>query len=194
VSSIIGNTVGIPFRFIDINKANILMKNIQNHFSEIERDDQGDLYSVYNIKDKTYKLPFKKESHGTQRLLRYANPIVRTLETGGIMIIDEIDSALHPEALQFVIRAFKDKNTNKKGAMLFYTCHNTSTIDYIDHENFFIVNKNQAGESKIYQPKDFEGFNEKRDKKRLKQDFETGYYGSNPITTSDLFGYEVTAL
>ena len=101
------------------------------------------------------------ESFGTNRLLRLSWSILRALKEGRTLLIDEIDSGLHPFIVSTIIKLFYQ--TNNK-AQLIVTTQNTSLLAYpIGYEEnkkdkkylfrkdqIYIVNKNRYGESSIY--------------------------------------------
>ncbi len=85
-----------------------------------------------------------EESNGTQILLSLLGFILYALRNGSVLVIDEIDRALHPMLLIQIIKLFKDKTYNKNKAQLIFTCHATDLLD----ANIFrisevtIINKN----------------------------------------------------
>ena len=101
------------------------------------------------------------ESFGTNRLLRLSWSIIRALKDGRTLLIDEIDSGLHPFIVSTIIKLFYQ--TNNK-AQLIVNTQNTSLLAYpIGYEEnkkdkkylfrkdqIYIVNKNRYGESSIY--------------------------------------------
>lgn len=101
------------------------------------------------------------ESFGTNRLLRISWPILKSLKEGTTLLIDEIDSGLHPFIVSTIIRLFY-KTANQ--AQLIVNTQNTSLLAYpIGYENdnkekkylfrkdqIYIVNKNRYGESNVY--------------------------------------------
>lgn len=101
------------------------------------------------------------ESFGTNRLLRLSWSILRALKEGRTLLIDEIDSGLHPFIVSTIIRLFYQ--TNNK-AQLIVNTQNTSLLAYpIGYEEnkkdkkylfrkdqIYIVNKNRYGESSVY--------------------------------------------
>lgn len=103
----------------------------------------------------------RDESFGTNRLLRLSWPILRALKEGRTLLIDEIDSGIHPFIVTAIIRLFY-KTTNR--AQLIVNTQNTSLLSYpIGYEEnkkdkkylfrkdqVYIVNKNRYGESNVY--------------------------------------------
>jgi hypothetical protein len=101
------------------------------------------------------------ESFGTNRLLRLSWPILQTLKEGGTLLIDEIDSGMHPFVVSAIINMFYKAKSN---AQLFVNTQNTSLlvypIGYADDnksvkylfrkDQIYVVNKNRYGESNVY--------------------------------------------
>ena len=101
------------------------------------------------------------ESFGTNRLLRLSWSILRALKEGRTLLIDEIDSGLHPFIVSTIIKLFYQTNNR---AQLIVNTQNTSLLAYpIGYEDnnkdkkylfrkdqIYIVNKNRYGESNVY--------------------------------------------
>ena len=98
-----------------------------------------------------------EESHGTQRLFALAEPIIRTLEQGQILIFDELESSLHPLLLRFIINQFHNKDSNPKGAQLIFTTHNSSLLNnnLFRRDQIWLVEKDSRQASRLYPLTDF---------------------------------------
>lgn len=133
---------------------------------------KGTLYDGVSTTHRLYDESYEKvgtrqfmmevdESFGTNRLLRLSWPILRALKEGRTLLIDEIDSGLHPFVVSTIISLFYEKNN---GAQLIVNTQNTSLLAYpIGYEEnkkdkkylfrkdqIYIVNKNRYGESNVY--------------------------------------------
>ena len=60
----------------------------------------------------------EQESNGTQRLFALAAPFLHALDTGGIMMVDELDCSLHPNLTRKLIELFQSPSANSRGAQL----------------------------------------------------------------------------
>lgn len=58
-----------------------------------------------------------------------APAIESALKKGGILLIDEIERELHPMLVDFIIAKFQSKSTNKNGAQIIFTTHNTELMN-----------------------------------------------------------------
>ena len=48
---------------------------------------------------------------------------------GGLLVIDELDSKLHPLLTQHIIKLFNNPKTNPKGAQLIFATHDTNLLN-----------------------------------------------------------------
>ncbi|MEQ9146765.1 MAG: ATP-binding protein, partial [Cytophagales bacterium] len=69
------------------------------------------------------------ESTGTINLFALGGKILQALETGGVIIFDELDNSLHPKLCKFLIRLFNSKISNPKNAQLIFATHEVTLLD-----------------------------------------------------------------
>lgn len=65
------------------------------------------------------------ESEGTIKYFSLAYPIIDALDNGKRLVVDELDSKLHPLLVRKIITLFNSAETNPKGAQLLFTTHDT---------------------------------------------------------------------
>ena len=123
------------------------------------------------------------ESKGTLNTIA-AYPLIRkTLENGGLLVADEIDSSIHPLLLWDLVNLFMNPNTNAKGAQLVCTLHNAILLDkkFFRRDQIWFVDKNDDGVSEIYSLNDITINNHKvrSDGDYLKQ-YIMGKFGAIP--------------
>ena len=70
-----------------------------------------------------------EESSGTQIVAGLLGVFLAVLESGGVVAVDELDRSLHPLLLIELVRLFKDRRYNPRGAQLVFTVHNTDILD-----------------------------------------------------------------
>ena len=70
---------------------------------------------------------FNLESKGTQKLFSLLGPWFDTLENGKILIVDELDSRLHPLLTMELVKLFHSK-LNQKNAQLIFASHDTNLL------------------------------------------------------------------
>lgn len=107
-------------------------------------------------------LAFKEESHGTNRLVALGGLILKTLEKGGVIIFDELESSLHPYISRFLVRLFLNKNSNPHNAQLIFTSHDYHLMDkeVMRADQIWFAEKTEFGETEIFSAQDFDGVRE----------------------------------
>lgn len=143
-----------------------------------------DVQSTHNIYDNnkvvdTSVLPFLQiESTGTIKLLNVLPLIFDTLETGGILFIDEIENGLHPYIVKLMINLFYNRTTNPLNAQLICTTHNASLInEKVQRDEVWLMMKNEFGESTLKHISDITGL---RPNDKLGSKMIDGAFGGMP--------------
>jgi AAA15 family ATPase/GTPase len=81
------------------------------------------------VRDKVYNFEYGDESAGTQILFSLSGPVLDILQTGKVLIVDELDRSLHPLLVQKLVQMFNNPKQNPKGAQLIFTTHDVSLLD-----------------------------------------------------------------
>lgn len=141
------------------------------------------LVSLYDVGGKQVMLPADiMESRGTIKLVDFAIPFVERFAKGGVFVIDEFDSAIHPELVKGIIALFNDPNVNKEGAQLVFTTHNPI---YLNNKMFrrdqilFVEKDRDSYRSVLYSLADFGSADVRNDQNYLINYFK-GKYGALP--------------
>lgn len=122
-------------------------------------------------------LPASLESQGTMNFV-HLFPIIHTaLRRGGLALLDELDSDLHPELLREIVGWFTDPDINEKGAQLLTTCNNPTILDWLRKEEIFFAKKDEKGRASVYALKDIPGV---RRNANFQRDYLAGRYGAVP--------------
>lgn len=111
----------------------------------------------HNIGEKTLLFPLTWNSNGTFKAMQFYPILNDVLESGGILIVDELDSSLHPILLKYVVNMFRDPQTNPKHAQLICSLHNTFLMDkkYLRRDEIWFVDKHSDGDSELYSLAEF---------------------------------------
>ncbi len=120
---------------------------------------------------------FDEESAGTKRFVEIFPRIHYALETGGIVMIDEIDTDLHPLLLPELFRWFSDPERNSHGAQLFFTAHNPGLLDDLEKEQVFLTEKPSGQATHVYGARDIKGL---RREPSLMRKYLAGQLGAVP--------------
>ena len=126
-------------------------------------------------------LPFEEESKGTKTLFNFAWPLLSSLDSGQTLLIDEMDTSLHPLIFQKIITLFNDDNINLHNGQLIYSTHDvtSSEIECINKDQIWMIEKGEdlsstlrsCSDYKISQDSDF------------RRDYMLGRYGAIPRIT-----------
>ncbi|MFZ4762850.1 MAG: AAA family ATPase [Alphaproteobacteria bacterium] len=131
----------------------------------------------YSQKD-SFLLPILEESNGTQHSYALLAEIFPILETGGLVIIDEIETGLHPHVAKKIISLFENKETNPNDAQLIFSTHQHLLLNDRTKTQIFIAEKNNASlETEIYRLDDVQGV---RNDENYFHKYLAGTYGGTP--------------
>lgn len=181
-------------RILQSSAINLIMEKAEFGSQKIRFSEQADteeveIKSLYEIKmptdnsrEKIVNILFESdmmESKGTIQLIRLVTPFVDVLKSGGIIVLDEMDSSMHFEIGVSLIRVFNNKEINVKGAQLIFNSHNPIYLDgtILRHDQLVMVSKNPNElTSEIYYLSDF-GL---RPEERILKNYLNGKYGALP--------------
>jgi len=94
-------------------------------------------------------IPLANESSGTKRLFTLLRSFLPVLTEGGIAVIDEMESDLHPHLIPVLLDLFTDQETNPKRAQLIFTCHHVEILNHLAKEQIFLVEKDDFNASSV---------------------------------------------
>lgn len=123
-------------------------------------------------------LSMAQQSEGTRNFIRIMPMILFVLQTGGIALIDELDSSLHPTLLPEIVRWFHDSDRNPHNAQIWTTCHNTALLEHLEKEEVLFTEKDRFGRTSIYALADIQGV---RRGENFSKKYLSGVYGAVPM-------------
>jgi AAA15 family ATPase/GTPase len=122
-------------------------------------------------------IPLRRESDGTRNLVSVFPYLVQALSTGGIAIIDELDTTIHPMLLPEIVRWFGDEARNPFGAQLWMTCHSASLLSELTKEEVLFCEKDRIGQTSVFKLAEIEGV---RRSENFYGKYMSGEYGAVP--------------
>ena len=134
------------------------------------------IQSVHSTREKNNKLDFEYESRGTRSLFFVFANIYNALKNNSVVIIDEIESGFHPEALNKLISYFIEENKQSR-AQIIFSSHSLGFINKLDMHQIYLVEKNNKSESFVYRLNQVEGI---RADENFLAKYMTGAYGAFP--------------
>ena len=70
------------------------------------------------------------------------------LQTGGYLIVDELENHMNKELVRMITDIFKNERINKYGACLIFSTHYAEILDFMDRkDNIYITRRNQTDAS-----------------------------------------------
>ncbi len=146
------NQADISIADIQINKKKIPSKMLHVDVKEgkAEFSQEGVENHEILFHHKTEKgsatFEFMDESHGTRNLLILSGPIIDIIKNGRTLVVDELESGLHPLLLKELIGLFHQPAATAN-AQLIFTTHNTSLLDapgVFRRDQIWLVEKDNA--------------------------------------------------
>ena len=102
-------------------------------------------------------LSFFDESSGTQHLFLILSKIIKALETGSMVILDEFDTYLHPSMIPELVNLFISPEFNEKNAQLLFSTHHPLILNSLDKYQIVLCEKDENGCSESWRLDDIEG-------------------------------------
>jgi uncharacterized protein len=118
-----------------------------------------------------------QESAGTRRFIEIFPILQFVLEKGGLAVIDELDTDIHPLLVPEIFRWFCDEERNPNGAQLLFTAHNPAILDELQKEQVFFAEKLSGKATRIYGARDIKGL---RREPSLMKKYLSGELGAVP--------------
>lgn len=124
--------------------------------------------SVYNKRGKeVYTLPKSSQSEGTKRSMGVETAIYVAEKNNKLLPIDEIESSLHPMLLKFMIVKFL--KTESRSQLLLTTHYDplfNAADDYLRKDSFWLMDKEENGNSVLHSLVSKNGVNKMRSLQR----------------------------
>ncbi|CFR27297.1 AAA family ATPase [Yersinia frederiksenii] len=148
--------------------------------SNMKDKDVFDVSTIhYDDKGEPVSFSLEEESHGTQKFFALAGPWLDALDNGYVVLIDELHDTLHPKLVGFLVKLFNDPETNKKGAQLIFSTHETSILNQnvFRRDQVWFCEKNEHSETNLYPLTDY---SPRKGRENLEAAYLDGRYGALP--------------
>ena len=165
------NDIVLDYQVANIDSLDNLFKERKEQMLEVLRTADSDIidFKIQNNAITTFHrtnpsvaFDFEtEESEGTKTLFRMMVRMIGIIHEGKMLLVDEIDSSLHTQLVEFVIGMFNHSDH----AQLIYTTHNTHLLntDFQRRDQVYFVNKREDGSSDLYSLFDFKDFRDTLD-------------------------------
>lgn len=134
---------------------------------------------MHSTEDVEVPFAWEDESCGTRRLFAISGPWLYSLHNGMVLIVDEIDSSLHPALVRTLIQMFHNSEINLNDGQLIFNTHDTTQLDgtLFRRDQIWFVEKDASGASHLYPLLDFKP----RKGEALEKGYLQGRYGAIPF-------------
>ena len=94
---------------------------------------------------------YDMESKGTRALISLLIPALDALSSGSLLVIDELDTSLHPDLARAFVSLFSKKASNLYGAQLIFSTHDVTLLDsgLIRQDEIWMTDKSREGVSRF---------------------------------------------
>lgn len=164
---------------------------INGNFVKPDPEQQYEIriQTEHNVKRKdgsirTVALSLEEESRGTQQLIFFGPFLKETFDNGKTLIIDEIDSSLHPFIVKYLIDLFRNKDINPNGAQLIVTTHETTllSLDTFRRDQIYFTEKDAGtGVTDLYSLDEYSV----RKGENIQRGYLLGRYGAIPFLQTE---------
>ena len=160
--------------FIQIHSAH----NVYGENGEIVRTEMLDLDS--------------QESAGTNKVFALSAPLLEALDEGMTLVVDELDSKMHPLLSRRLVEMFNSPEENPNGAQLIFTTHDTNLLsnDIFRRDQIWFTEKDAVENTGIYSLLKVHERSEKlshapRNDSNYQKNYIQGLYGAVPWITNE---------
>ena len=144
---------------------------------------------VHRGTDGNFVIPSDDESLGTMVWFGLVGPVLQSLNTGSLLLVDELDASLHTELVERIVQLFQDPETNPNRAQLVFNSHDTNLLGDTDdprllgRDQIWFTEKSNEGYSHIYSLREYNP----RKREAVEKRYLDGHYGGKPIVISGGF-------
>jgi len=145
-------------------------------------------HSIGDSKEEPVYLPLNAESLGTQVWFSLVGPVIKAINNGDTLVVDELDASLHPHLTSEILKIFREPSQNSKQAQLIFTSHDTTLLGSmlgdkeLRRDQVWFTEKKRDGASILYPLTDFAP----RKSENLERGYLQGRYGAVPYLDEEV--------
>lgn len=147
--------------------------------------EKPNILAVHHLRDESgketeYSLSMGRESMGTQRFFARIGIWMEAMQKGAVLVVDEIESSMHPLLTRHLIEMVQDAVTNTRHAQLIFTTHDTGLLDLslLRRDQIWFAEKEEASmQTDVYALTEFSP----RKDENIARGYLQGRYGAIPF-------------
>ena len=148
----------------------------ENRIEKLNTDFQHTVRNKRGVEQ--YRLSNELQSAGTRRTFGLEAAIYEAIQSEGILPIDELESSLHPELVEFIIEHFLRKPGRSQ---LIVTTHYDPLLNTVDNlfrkDSVWFTEKGDDGHTRLYSLTDFKGLSKISS---FQKSYRNGVFGALP--------------
>ena len=126
----------------------------------------------------------EQESSGTQRFFSRIGGWLQALDSGSLLVVDEIEASMHPLLTRRLIEMVQDSSVNTNGAQLLFTTHDAILLDldFLRRDQIWFAEKNdKSAATELYSLASFSP----RKGENVRKGYLQGRFGAIPFIGGD---------
>lgn len=144
--------------------------SIKTTFSHTVKNQRG---------EEVYSFDEFQQSTGTIRMIGVETAIYEAENKSAFLCIDELESSLHPELMEFLIQKFLENNESHSQLLISTHCLELLNLidDLIRKDSVWFTQKDDSGNTELYSLVDFKGLNKMSS---ILKSYKNGKFGAKP--------------
>ena len=141
------NVVGVMSELV---RPEIDTETFSNHVLDKFRDTKR-LRLTHSASEGNMAFGYNLESKGTRTLISLLIPALEALSTGSLLVVDELDTSLHPDLAKAFVSLFNRESSNPHGAQLIFSTHDVTLLGSgsIQQDEIWMTDKGRDGVSRF---------------------------------------------
>jgi len=178
--------VNIKIEEFELEKMELPADMLESVREGILRNPKGRLEVEFNHRaeptGKEVRFSSLDESNGTRRFFELAGPWLLALVLGRALLVDELETSLHPSLVRELINFIQNPRSSRKGAQLIFATHDTTLLDpeLFRRDQIWFTEKDEHGSTRLYSMLDYKP----RKGEAMQKGYLSGRYGALPIIKS----------
>ena len=158
---------------------------VESHFDELLHSQRLRL-THSGAGGRTEAFDYALESKGTKTLISMLVPALEALAEGSLLVVDEIDTSLHPNLARALVSLFVNKESNTRGAQLIFSTHDVTLLNcgILHPDEIWVTDKSGEGATQFTPLTEFK----LRSRDDIEKAYRHGRFGGVPV--SDEFHLE----
>lgn len=116
------------FNILDISIGKTKVKNLFVGTPGVTAE-KDTLFLKHKVGDSEGVMEFLDESLGTKKMVILASFLYHALSKPSVLIVDELETSLHPDLTKLIVKCFLDETINPHNSQLIFTSHETTLLN-----------------------------------------------------------------